>query len=116
MGLTIWLIITVILIVVEIITLGLTSIWFAGGAFVAGLISLTGCTLVGAASCVCGCVDVAFCVYPAICGEASDEECGEDECRQSDWKRRNRQAGDQQSGGTGCCEAFGHGMVCTFRR
>lgn len=32
MGLTIWLIITVILIVVEIITLGLTSIWFAGGA------------------------------------------------------------------------------------
>ena len=37
MGLTIWLIITVILIVVEIITLGLTSIWFAGG-----LISLTG--------------------------------------------------------------------------
>ena len=97
MGLTIWLIITVILIVVEIITLGLTSIWFAGGAFVAG-------------------VDVAFCVYPAICGEASDEECGEDECRQSDWKRRNRQAGDQQSGGTGCCEAFGHGMVCTFRR
>ena len=40
MGLTIWLIITVILIVVEIITLGLTSIWFAGGAFVAGLISL----------------------------------------------------------------------------
>ena len=30
------------------------------------------CTLVGAASCVCGCVDVAFCVYPAICGEASD--------------------------------------------
>ena len=42
MGLTIWLIITVILIVVEIITLGLTSIWFAGGAFVAGLISLTG--------------------------------------------------------------------------
>lgn len=41
MGLTIWLIITVILIVVEIITLGLTSIWFAGGAFVAGLISLT---------------------------------------------------------------------------
>ena len=42
MGLTIWLIITVVLIVVEIITLGLTSIWFAGGAFVAGLISLTG--------------------------------------------------------------------------
>ncbi len=42
MALTVWLIITVVLIVVEIITLGLTSIWFAGGALIAGLISLTG--------------------------------------------------------------------------
>lgn len=42
MALTVWLIITVILIAVEIVTLGLTSIWFAGGAFIAGLISLTG--------------------------------------------------------------------------
>lgn len=42
MALTVWLVITVILIAAEIITLGLTSIWFAGGALVAGLISLTG--------------------------------------------------------------------------
>ncbi len=42
MALTVWLIITVILIAVEIVTLGLTSIWFAGGALIAGLISLTG--------------------------------------------------------------------------
>lgn len=42
MGLTVWLILTMILIMVEIISLGLTSIWFAGGAFAAGLISLTG--------------------------------------------------------------------------
>ncbi len=42
MALTVWLIITVVLIVAEIITLGLTSIWFAGGALIAGLISLTG--------------------------------------------------------------------------
>ena len=42
MALTVWLIITVFLIIVEIITLGLTSIWFAGGALIAGLISLTG--------------------------------------------------------------------------
>lgn len=42
MWLTVWLILTMILIMVEIISLGLTSIWFAGGAFVAGLISLTG--------------------------------------------------------------------------
>ena len=42
MALTVWLIITVILIAVEIVTLGLTSIWFEGGALIAGLISLTG--------------------------------------------------------------------------
>ena len=42
MALTVWLIITVILIAVEIVTLGLTSVWFAGGALIAGLISLTG--------------------------------------------------------------------------
>ena len=42
MALTVWLIVTVILIVAEIITLGLTTIWFAGGALIAGLISLTG--------------------------------------------------------------------------
>lgn len=116
MGLTIWLIITVILIVVEIITLGLTSIWFAGGAFVAGLISLTGAHWLVQLLVFAVVSTLLFVFTRPICGEASDEECGEDECRQSDWKRRNRQAGDQQSGGTGCCEAFGHGMVCTFRR
>ena len=42
MALTVWLITTVILIAVEIVTLGVTSIWFAGGALIAGLISLTG--------------------------------------------------------------------------
>lgn len=42
MALTVWLIVTVILIAAEIITLGLTTIWFAGGALIAGLISLTG--------------------------------------------------------------------------
>ena len=35
-----WLILLAILLVIEIITLGLTTIWFAGGAFVAFLIAL----------------------------------------------------------------------------
>lgn len=42
MNLTIWLIIAAILIVAEIVTLGLTSIWFAGGAVVAGLVAYFG--------------------------------------------------------------------------
>ena len=78
MGLTIWLIITVILIVVEIITLGLTSIWFAGGAFVAGLISLTGAHWLVQLLVFAVVSTLLFRVYPAICGECTDEECGED--------------------------------------
>ena len=35
----IWLIVTAILIVMEIISLGLTTIWFAGGALVAALMA-----------------------------------------------------------------------------
>lgn len=43
MGLSIiWLIVTVVFLIVEISTLGLTSIWFAGGALLAMIISLIG--------------------------------------------------------------------------
>lgn len=38
----IWLILLAVLLVVEIITLGLTTIWFAGGALVAFLVSIVG--------------------------------------------------------------------------
>ena len=36
----VWLVILVILIVIELITMGLTTIWFAGGALAAALISI----------------------------------------------------------------------------
>lgn len=39
---TIWLVVLVLAIVIEIATLGLTTIWFAGGALVAFLLSLAG--------------------------------------------------------------------------
>ena len=38
----VWLLIMVALVVAELITMGLTTIWFAGGAFVAALTSLMG--------------------------------------------------------------------------
>ena len=38
----IWLVILAVLVVIEIITLGLTTIWFAGGALVALVVSLLG--------------------------------------------------------------------------
>lgn len=42
MGPLIWLIIMAIMVIVEIITVGLTSIWFAGGALIAFFASLFG--------------------------------------------------------------------------
>lgn len=38
----IWLIILVVLVVIELVTMGLTTIWFAGGALVAALIAIPG--------------------------------------------------------------------------
>ena len=43
----VWLLILVALVVAELITMGLTTIWFAGGAFVAALASLIGFTVWG---------------------------------------------------------------------
>ena len=41
----VWLVILVILVVIELITMGLTTIWFAGGALVATIASLFGAPL-----------------------------------------------------------------------
>lgn len=41
-----WLLLAAIFIVIEIISLGLTTIWFAGGAFVAALAGLAGANLI----------------------------------------------------------------------
>lgn len=41
-----WLLLAAIFIVIEIISLGLTTIWFAGGAFVAAIAALCGASLV----------------------------------------------------------------------
>ncbi|MCM1143254.1 MAG: NfeD family protein [Lachnoclostridium sp.] len=41
----VWLVLLVILVVVELATMGLTTIWFAGGALVAALISIPGTPL-----------------------------------------------------------------------
>ena len=42
----IWLFIVVVMAVIEIITLGLTTIWFAGGALAAFVASLLGANLI----------------------------------------------------------------------
>ena len=42
----IWLVVLAILLVIEFLTLGLTTVWFAGGALVAFLVSLAAATAV----------------------------------------------------------------------
>ncbi len=41
----IWLVVLVLLVVIELLTMGLTTVWFAGGALVATLASLVGAPL-----------------------------------------------------------------------
>lgn len=41
-----WLVILVVLVVIELLTMGLTTIWFAGGALAAALISIAGTPIV----------------------------------------------------------------------
>lgn len=41
-----WLVILVVLVVIELLTMGLTTIWFAGGALAAALISIVGTPIV----------------------------------------------------------------------
>ena len=43
----IWLSLFVLFLVIEIITMGLTTIWFAGGALVAFLVAVLGLAVVG---------------------------------------------------------------------
>ena len=42
----VWLVLLVVLIVIELITMGLTTIWFAGGALAAALVSIPGTPVV----------------------------------------------------------------------
>lgn len=42
----VWLVLLVILIVIELVTMGLTTIWFAGGALAAALVSIPGTPVV----------------------------------------------------------------------
>lgn len=64
-----WLIIFIVLIVIELLTMGLTTIWFAGGALAALLMSVLGFGMAGTG---CG-------IYHRIGSAAGTDEtdCGE---------------------------------------
>ena len=77
-----WLILLGILLIIEIITLGLTTIWFAGGALIAFLVAILG-----------GAVWLQVVVFLAVsillllftnCNEVHEQKCTENQCGQSE--------------------------------
>ena len=71
-----WLILLGILLIIEIITLGLTTIWFAGGALIAFLVAILGG--------ISGSINFAFAVYQTNCNEVHEQKCTENQCGQSE--------------------------------
>ena len=53
-----WLVLLIVLIVIEILTLGLTTIWFAGGSLIALVLAVLGCTPTAQV--------ISFCVVTAV--------------------------------------------------
>ena len=62
----IWIALIIIFAVVEIITVGLTSIWFAGGAVVALLVDAAGLGPVWQFASICGRVGDPACIYKTM--------------------------------------------------
>ena len=75
----IWLGILALLLVVEAITAGLTTIWFAGGALVAAI-----------AVCFIGTSHL----YQTTGNEVLQQRNHTDQCKQSDWKESSCDSGD----------------------
>lgn len=84
----IWLVIAAIMIVLEIISLGLTTIWFAGGALIAALAAWLGGTLGYPDSCFCGCLFGFAYFYKTGCSEKNDEGYRKNKRRRFDWYGR----------------------------
>ena len=100
----IWLGILALLLVVEAITAGLTTIWFAGGALAAFVLAMR---RIGRSYCVLcrgepDCTDTVFFVrfsgtfdfYQTFGHEVLQQRNHTDQCKQSDWKESSCDSGD----------------------
>ena len=88
----IWLGILALLLVVEAITAGLTTIWFAGGALVAAIAcrSEPHCTDIAVSVCFIGTSHL----YQTTGNEVLQQRNHTDQCKQSDWKESSCDSGD----------------------
>ena len=84
----IWLGILALLLVVEAITAGLTTIWFAGGALVAAIACYAGANLTVQ-------ILLFLCVsLVLLINEVLQQRNHTDQCKQSDWKESSCDSGD----------------------
>ena len=89
----IWLGILALLLVVEAITAGLTTIWFAGGALVAAIACYAGANLtvqIAVSVCFIGTSHL----YQTTGNEVLQQRNHTDQCKQSDWKESSCDSGD----------------------
>lgn len=62
-----WLVLLVVLLVIEIITVGLTTIWGAGGALAALILNILDVPFAGQVGCIFYCDNFTACIYQTIC-------------------------------------------------
>lgn len=91
-----WLIALVALLIIEIITLGLTTIWFAAGAFISFVAAWLGAPLGVQLAVFFYCLFRVAYFYQTGCSEASEQFAGEDECQQYDREGRQSDRGYRQ--------------------
>ena len=90
----IWLGILALLLVVEAITAGLTTIWFAGGALVAAIACYAGANLT-VQILLFLCVSLVLLIFTRpLAMKYFKQRNHTDQCKQSDWKESSCDSGD----------------------
>ena len=89
-----WLALLILLVLIELATMGLTTIWFAAGALVCDDCSCLWCAGSGAGHPVFGSVRADACFYKTGCHALFQCWKGEDQCGQHAWGTRYRDRQD----------------------
>ena len=74
-----WLVLLVVLLVIEIITVGLTTIWGAGGALAALILNILDVPFAGQVVAIFYCDNFTACIYKTICNAFYQHPPSEDE-------------------------------------
>lgn len=95
MGPLIWLGIVALFLVIEAATVGLTTIWFAGGALIAAIAAWIGAGEAVQWIFVYSCVFGAFDLYQTGCSTVYEQRCGKDQCGTADGTKSSCHSGNR---------------------